>query len=1070
VAESRHRSLHEKSNDAVMTLDPPSWQFTSANPSAIAMFGARDEADFVSRAPCEYSAERQPDGPDSAGLVQEIGEAAVRDGSRVIEWTCARLDGTDFPATIVLTRIECAGETILKAMVTDISLEKRTEAERETRLVRQEPVSLLQPSRLTPTPLDRQVRRITDASERFASSIEDALSAHVAILDETGTIIAVNRAWREFAAANPPVETNVFEGANYLQVCDTADGSGAEEAVALAAGIRAVMRDQQPSFALEYPCHSPQEKRWFVARVTRFAGDGPIRIVVAHENVTDRKQAEDALRIAELRYRSLYEQSRDALMTLDPSSLLYISVNPSAIAMFGARDEADFVSRGPWQYSPELQPNGRNSSELAKEIGEAAVREGTRLFEWTHARIDGTVFPTTVLLNRIECPGKRFLHATVRDITLEKRMEAERETRLLRQEGISLLEQSLLTPAPLDQKLKKITDTVVRLFDADFCRIWLIRSGDRCAKGCMHAEVLEGPHLCRDRTHCLHLVSSSGRYTHTDGEVHRRVPLGCYKIGEFASWDEHRITINDVQKDPNIHDREWARTLGLVSYAAYQLRAPGGKTLGVLALFSKHPIPAVELAMLDGLSSTAALCVQLAVAEEELQESNNRYNALFDNSLILVHIVDFEGRVIDANDATFNHLGYTRQEIRSLEAILVVDDNATNRRILDELLTHWGMKPTVVEGGRAALAAVKQASDAGEPYPLVLLDAMMPEMDGFAVAEQIQQAPELAETAVMMLSSADRLGDAEHCRALGIAAYLRKPVKASELFNSILDVLGVAPMARFEPSAAVPDALPQPSRRLRVLLTEDNRVNQRLAITLLEDRGHTVVVANDGREALEILDRESFDLILMDVQMPRMDGFQATAAIRAAEDGSKRRTRILALTAHAMKGDQERCLAAGMDGYITKPIRPEQFLAAVEGRNFTADRPEPAAGGDARPGVAGEVFDLREALARARGKRDLLRKMAELFLADCPGLLTRIRSALAANDESTLERAAHRMKGAAANLSAARVVGVARRLEEIARQGHLAEANATRVELEDEVVHLEHALEILKEEGVSCGP
>ena len=351
----------------------------------------------------------------------------------------------------------------------------------------------------------------THGANRNASRARSwtALSAHIAILDETGTIIAVNRAWREFAESNPPVATNVFEGANYLQVCDTADGPGAEEAAALAAGIRAVMRDQQQGFCSSIPCHSPQEQRWFIARVTRFPGDGPIRIVVAHENVTDRKRAEEALKVAELRYRSLYEKSRDALMTLDPSSWRFTSANPSAIAMFGARDEADFVSRAPWQYSSERQPNGRDSAELAREIIETAVREGSRFIEWTCARIDGTEFPATILVTRIECAGETILQATIRDITLEKRTEAERaKTRLLRQEGISLLQQSLLTPAPLDQKLKNITDAVVRLFDADFCRIWLIRPGDLCEKGCMHAEVLEGPHVCRDRTRCLHLVSS----------------------------------------------------------------------------------------------------------------------------------------------------------------------------------------------------------------------------------------------------------------------------------------------------------------------------------------------------------------------------------------------------------------------------------------------------------------------------------------------------------------------------------------------------------------------------------
>ena len=354
-------------------------------------------------------------------------------------------------------------------------------------------------------------------SEHFESLIVDAISAQIAILDETGKIIAVNRAWREFAESNGPIATNVFEGANYLQVCDSSEGAHADEAVAIAAGIRAVIREQQPSFAVEYPCHSPNEKRWFVVHVTRFRGDGPVRIVVTHENVTDRKEAEIACGLPRSRYRSLFEQSRDALMTLNPSSWLLNSANPSTIAMFGARDEADFLSRTPWQYSPKRQPSGRNSAELVKEIGDATVAEGSRCFEWTCQRLDGTEFPVKILANRIDCDGETLVLISMRDITPEKRMESERAARLAagRYQPASTVAP---TPAPLEEKLESITDAVVRLFDVDFCRIWLIGPGDLCEKGCMHAEVLEGPHVCRDRTSCLHLVASSGRYTHIDGK------------------------------------------------------------------------------------------------------------------------------------------------------------------------------------------------------------------------------------------------------------------------------------------------------------------------------------------------------------------------------------------------------------------------------------------------------------------------------------------------------------------------------------------------------------------------
>jgi signal transduction histidine kinase len=219
----------------------------------------------------------------------------------------------------------------------------------------------------------------------------------------------------------------------------------------------------------------------------------------------------------------------------------------------------------------------------------------------------------------MERNGEVVVQAAVRDITEQKRAEKEVGETLLWQQGVNLLQQSLLAPARLEDKLKAITDSVVGLFDADFCRIWLIRPGDLCERGCIHAEVTEGPHVCRYRSKCLHLLASSGRYTRTDGKVHGRVPFDCYKIGRIASGEDHKLLTNDVQNDPCVHNHQWARELGLVSFAGYQLRVPDGETLGVLALFSKHPIRPTEDAILDELSTTTAFVVQQAAAEEGLE-------------------------------------------------------------------------------------------------------------------------------------------------------------------------------------------------------------------------------------------------------------------------------------------------------------------------------------------------------------------------------------------------------------------------------------------------------------------
>jgi CheY-like chemotaxis protein len=259
--------------------------------------------------------------------------------------------------------------------------------------------------------------------------------------------------------------------------------------------------------------------------------------------------------------------------------------------------------------------------------------------------------------------------------------------------------------------------------------------------------------------------------------------------------------------------------------------------------------------------------------------------------------------------------------------VLVVDDNGTNQRILQGMLSRWEMRPTAVPDGEEALRQLRAAYEAGQPFPLVLTDMHMPAMDGFTLIEHIRQMAELSTATIVMLTSAGHRGDAARCKELGVAAYLLKPIRQSELREAIARVLG----ARQQPGAiplltrfSLPNAR-NSADVLRVLIAEDNPVNQRLATRLLEKRGHLTAIATNGQEALDALDRRSFDLVLMDVQMPELDGLEATIAIRRKEQNTGKHQPIIALTAHAMKGDQEKCLAAGMDGYLTKPIRPQEL-------------------------------------------------------------------------------------------------------------------------------------------------
>ena len=265
--------------------------------------------------------------------------------------------------------------------------------------------------------------------------------------------------------------------------------------------------------------------------------------------------------------------------------------------------------------------------------------------------------------------------------------------------------------------------------------------------------------------------------------------------------------------------------------------------------------------------------------------------------------------------------------------VLVVDDNLTSRLILMETFSNWGMKPVCADSGKAALAALAAPREGAEPFGLVVLDGQMPGMDGFTTAETIRQHPEYAATKIIMLTSSGHRGDGECCAKLDIQGYLLKPAKPSELFVAICAVMGAKPHARANSPVVTRHSVREARKNLKILVAEDNKVNQRLVLRMLEKLGHTVELANNGREAVDMLDRSVFDVVLMDLQMPELGGLEATAVIREHEKRAGTHVPIYALTAHAMKDDRERCLAAGMDGYLSKPIQPQELcklLDAVE--------------------------------------------------------------------------------------------------------------------------------------------
>jgi two-component system, sensor histidine kinase and response regulator len=384
-------------------------------------------------------------------------------------------------------------------------------------------------------------------------------------------------------------------------------------------------------------------------------------------------------------------------------------------------------------------------------------------------------------------------------------------------------------------------------------------------------------------------------------------------------------------------------------------------------------------------------------------------------------------------------------------SVLVVDDNETNRRILCGMTLGWGMRPCPAESGAIALAVLETAQQKGDPFRLVLIDGNMPVMDGFELAERIQKRtiPEgEAEATFLMLTSGGQPGEANRCKELGISAYLLKPVLKADLLAAILTALSQRRMPTNDgPVLVTRHTLRESARKLSILVAEDNAVNQAVIMRVLQKMGHTPVLAQNGKEALEFALREKFDLVFMDVQMPEMDGLAATGAIREAEKKSGTHVPIFAMTAHAMKGDRERCLQAGMDGYITKPVRFSDIEQTLSGLAKTPPKTVKTSS-EAAP------WNKTEALDRIGGDEELLQELCQIFLDESPKLLQKLRQAVTDGDSEGVMRAAHSLKGESSYLGASATSQAARQLEEMGRSKDLSRAGETVAVLEREVAGL----------------
>jgi CheY-like chemotaxis protein len=410
--------------------------------------------------------------------------------------------------------------------------------------------------------------------------------------------------------------------------------------------------------------------------------------------------------------------------------------------------------------------------------------------------------------------------------------------------------------------------------------------------------------------------------------------------------------------------------------------------------------------------------------------------------------------------------------------VLVVDDHLGSRESITEVMRRWGVEVSSAANGEAALREIRARVLEGRSIDLLLVDLHMPDMDGFSLARSVLEDPSIPQPKVMIMTSAGRPGDGARCTSLGVAGYLMKPVMPSELFEAVQVALSMVRPPETEPGLVTRHLLRERRASMRILVAEDDHVNQKVITRLLEKRGHRVELVPDGELAVERAEAGSFDLVLMDVRMPRMDGLEASRKIRSLEKGTGKRLPIVALTAHAMKEQREECLSAGMDGYLSKPLNPEALWDLLD--HFCRDIPETSLGqgGDhdveANGGesVAESIapFDAGHSLDLVDGDPGLLADLMSTFVEDSQDQINRLRASMEEGDANAVANAAHRLKGSASNFKAMRVTELAAEVERLAMAADLSGAGDILTALISAVMELTEAMKGFVTEGRAWEP
>jgi two-component system sensor histidine kinase/response regulator len=769
----------------------------------------------------------------------------------------------------------------------------------------------------------------------------------------------------------------------------------------------------------------------------------------------------------EARTRAIVETAVDGIITIDQDGIV-ASMNGAAERIFQVSAE-EIVGKNVTVLMPE--PYGSEHDRYMTGYLETGVKKIIGIGrEVMGKRSDGTVFPMDLAVSEWRAGERRLFAGIVRDITARKQAEVEIRQAKEAAEAASVAKSAFLanmsheirTPmnaiigmtelvldTPLRAEQREFLTCVANSGDAllavindvlDFSKIEAGRMELELAAFDLHESIGDTMKSLAVRAHkkglelACHLQPEVPRVVVGDRTRLRQIIVNL--VGNAVKFTESGEVVLTVEHRPHQNGEV------VLDFAVSDtgIGIPKDKQATIFEVFEQADSSTTR--KFGGTGLGLAITARLA----ELMGGGVRVESEVGRGSTFHVTAHF--RLGD--EAAVRSPPAALEDLRGMR-VLVVDDNATNRRILEEILRRWNARPACAAGADEALAMIRQAHEAGRPFPVVLTDSNMPDVDGFALAERIRGEQGFSSTVIMMLTSGDRPGDIARCEDLNIASYMLKPIKQTELHEGLSMALRgpVDEEPARDARAATQDLQMTP---MRILLAEDSLVNQKLAVALLEKYGHSVCVANNGREALAALESQGFDLVLMDVQMPEMDGYEATALIREREKRTGEHVLIVAMTAHAMQGDRQRCLDAGMDEYVSKPIRVAQLFDTI--KSVCREREDSEKSSDSTGGAQ----YWTQALDAVGGDHDLLKVLTESVVDEAPRMMDAVRRSVRDRDPDGLQSAAHTLKGAIRYFGNSEAFTEAIRLEEMGQDGNLEEAPGLLARLEVEIESLVSAL------------